>query len=129
MNEHQQIAALLDEYCAGLFNGDVARLRAVFRKDAVLFGRVKQQPYYKQIDEYLCVVQGRASPAARGETFAMRTVSIEVCGPIARAVVRCPMLGFDYLDYLSLLHDGERWEIASKLFTHVEGQTAAPNPP
>jgi hypothetical protein len=31
----------------------------------------------------------------------------------------CPMLGFDYVDFLSLLREDGRWAIVAKLFTHL----------
>jgi len=73
--------------------------------------------------DYLQRVRDRPSPAARGETFAMRVVSLELHGAIAHAVVRCPMLGFDYVNFLSLVRAGEKWAIGSKVFTHLTAAT------
>lgn len=122
MSALREILALLDEYFVGLYSGDVARLRAVFRSDAVLFGQVKNQPYHERLGDYLNVVRDRQSPEARGEPFAMRVVALEAQGAIAHAVVRCPMLGFNYLDHLSLVRDDGKWAIASKVFTHLESE-------
>jgi hypothetical protein len=119
MSAHRQILAVLEEYFGGLHAGDVARLRAVFAPNAVLFGEVKGQPYHRLLDDYLKVVADRKSPAALGEPFAMRTISIEVHGAVAQAVVRCPMLGFDYVDLLSLLQTDGKWAIVAKVFTHL----------
>jgi Putative lumazine-binding len=118
MSARQEISSVLDLYFAGLYAGDIDKLRSAFHPTAVLWGEVKGQPYYRALEEYLGVVRARQSPQALGETFAMDTLGIEVHGAIALAKVRCPMLGFEYLDLLSLLEQGGRWAIVAKVFTH-----------
>ena len=39
---------------------------------------------------------------------------------VAYVRARCPMLGYNYFDYLALMHNGERWLITNKLFTRVD---------
>jgi hypothetical protein len=50
----------------------------------------------------------------------MEPIAIDLQGSIAVAKVRCPMLGFDYVDFLSLLCEDGQWKIVAKLFTHLE---------
>src|SRR5687767_13153043 len=100
VNEHSEIRRLIDAYFSGMHSGDVALLRSVFHPSAVLWGEVRGEPYHRVLEEYLSIVQNRQSPQALGEAFAMQTLSIEVHGAVALAKVRCPMLGFDYLDLL-----------------------------
>lgn len=122
MNSEREIAALLDTYLDGLYRGDTARLRAVFHPQAALFGDVRGAPYQNTLEGWLEAVAQRQSPFDLGEEFRMRTLGIEVIHEIAYAKAHCPMLGFNYVDYLSLLrHDG-RWLITNKLFTHVPEQ-------
>jgi hypothetical protein len=120
LNEHSEIQGLIDAYFSGIHSGDVALLRSVFHPSAVLWGEVKGEPYYRVLDEYLSVVQNRQSPQALGEAFAMQTLSIDVYGAVALAKVRCPMLGFDYFDLLSLRREHGGWSIVAKVFTHVD---------
>jgi hypothetical protein len=123
MAPHHQILRVLDDYFGGIYSGDVQRLRSAFHPSAVLWGEVKGQPYHKLLEDYLDVVRGRTSPQALGEVFAMEPIAIEVQGNIALAKVRCPMLGFEYVDFLSLLRADGRWAIVAKLFTHLERST------
>lgn len=119
------IEAVLQDYAEGIFCGDVARLRGAFHPDARLFGMVKGQSYDKPLEDYLAVVAARQSPSQLGEPFRMRLLTLEVQGSIALARLHCPMLGFNYLDFLSLRLQGGRWQIVSKLFTHLNHQAFA----
>jgi Putative lumazine-binding len=120
MNEHQEILQVVQTYCESLFNGDVERLRGVFHENAALFGEVKGAPYYRPLGEYLEAVRNRKSPAALGETYRMKPLSVDVQGAVGVARVHCPMLGFNYIDFLSFVRIDGRWLIANKTFTHVE---------
>ena len=119
MSDHDQILRVLDDYFGGIYSGDVERLRSAFHPTAVLWGEIKGQPYHRSLDEYLVAVSNRKSPQALGEQYAMQMVSIDVHGKIALVKARVPILGFDYFDLLSFVHQDGRWAIASKVFTHV----------
>lgn len=123
--EVSAIQAVLQDYAEGIFFGDLIRLRGAFHPDARLFGMVKGQPYDKPLEDYLAVVAARQSPSQLGESFRMRLLTLEVQGSIAMARLHCPMLGFNYLDFLSLRLQGGRWQIVSKLFTHLNQQAFA----
>jgi hypothetical protein len=119
MNAHEQVLRVLDAYFGGIYAGDVERLRTAFHGTAVLWGEIKGAPYRKTLDEYLQAVANRKSPQALGEAFAMRPIAIDVSGNIALAKVSCPMLGYNYVDLLSLLYEDGRWGIVAKVFTHI----------
>lgn len=120
MSSREQILCVLDAYFGGIYAGDVERLRSAFHRSAVLWGEIKGQPYHKTLEDYLQIVRARQSPQALGEPYAMETIAIEVHGKIALARVRCPMLGFNYTDLLSLIEQDGRWGIVAKVFTHLE---------
>lgn len=120
MTAHADILAVLEDYFRGIHEGDVERLRSAFHPTAVLWGVVRGAPYHRAVDDYLTVVKGRQSPQVLGEQFAMQPLSIDVQGPIALAKVSSPMLGFNYVDLLSLLYQDGKWKIVAKVFTHVE---------
>lgn len=111
------LAELLHAYGNGLFDGDVERLRVLFHPRAMLYGEVRGQPYCRTVADYLDVVAARQSPRALGKPYGMSVLSVEVVHTIARARMRCVMLGFDYTDYLSLVNEGDGWRIVSKVFT------------
>lgn len=116
----QDIDTLLKTYFDGLYHGDPVRLRQVFHPQAQLFGEVRGAPYQNTVDGWLNAVASRPSPQAKGETFQMETLEVQLHNQIAYVRARCPMLGFNYFDYLALIHNGERWLITNKLFTHVD---------
>lgn len=119
LNDHEAVMAAVEEYCQGVFQGDIALLRKVFHPKAALFAEVRGQPYHRVLDDYLVVVANRESPKARGEPFRMKPITIEVTHEIAFAKVCSPMYDYHYVDYLSFVRlDGE-WRIVNKLFTDV----------
>jgi hypothetical protein len=112
------IQAVIADYFAGIHFGDVERLRRVFHPKAVLHGDLDGETVFRTLDDYLEVVRNRRSPHSLGEPLRMTVLSIECVNGIASVRARCPMLGFDYLDILSLIHAEGSWRIVSKLFTH-----------
>lgn len=120
MNDREELLALLQRYFDGLYRGDVDLLAQVFHPQARLYGEVGGQLLLRDVEPYLQVVATRASPQSRGEAQRMELVALRIDGAVALATARCDMLGFNYLDQLSLLkHDG-RWSIVAKLYTHLE---------
>lgn len=119
MTGHEEVLAAVDMYCQGVFRGDVGLLRSVFHPKAVLFAEARGQLYYKSLEEYIAVVANRQSPDALGEPYRMKPIAVEVMHEIAFARVHCPMLGYNYTDYLSFVREEGRWRIVSKVFTDV----------
>jgi hypothetical protein len=120
MQGDQEVTTVIHKYFDGLFRGDVELLRSVFHPDAQLFGEVRGKPYRNSIEGFLTAVAGRKSPQAQGEAFAMQLLEVHLVNQVAQVRARCPMLGFNYLDLLALVNDGERWCIVNKTFTHVD---------
>lgn len=120
MQDNQDIAELLQIYFDGLHQGNVEKLRQVFHPQAQLFGEVRGAPYQNTLEGFLKAVANRDSPYQRDEKFAMEVLDIQRLNQVAYVRARCPMLGYNYFDYLALMHTGERWLITNKLFTHVE---------
>ena len=118
--KNPEISQLLTQYFDGLYKGDVEELRSVFHPQAQLFGDVRGKPYQNTLEGFLSVVGGRSSPHDNGEPFRMEVLGVEVLNQVAYVKARCPMLGFNYFDYLSLVQDEGRWLITNKLFTHAD---------
>lgn len=120
-NDREELLALLQRYFDGLYRGDVGLLAQVFHPQARLYGEVKGQVAMRDVQPYLEAVARRASPQSLGEARRMQMQALRIDGSVALATARCEMLGFDYLDQLSLLKDTEgRWSIVAKLYTHQE---------
>lgn len=115
----EEITALTEQYFKGVYEGDTTLLAGVFHPDAILSGVINGQPYYRNLPAYLEVVKNRQSPQAQGETFKMKILAVEMMGDIAFVRLHCPILGFNYYDYLSLNCIEGRWWIMHKLFTHA----------
>ena len=113
----QQIADVIENYFDGIFQGNVSLLREVFHPRALLFGNVKEQPYEKNLEEYLYAVQNRDSPMKLGEEKRMKIISIEVLGNIGYAKLHVPIFDFSYHDFIALNKINGRWLIVNKLFT------------
>lgn len=120
MNDREELLALLQRYFDGLYRGDVALLADVFHPQARLCGEVKGQVLLRDMAPYLQAVAARASPQSLGEAQRMTVLALRIDGSVALATARCEMLGFNYLDQLSLLKDNGRWAIVAKLYTHQE---------
>jgi hypothetical protein len=120
MNTHNEIGLVLSTYFTGIYRGDVAALQGIFHPKAELFGEVRGQEYQKSLAEYLQGVGARKSPLELGEQLLMKTMSIEVVGPLAVAKLNCPMLGFNYIVFLTLVRIDGSWLIVGKTLTHLD---------
>jgi len=118
MSAHDELSQVLSTYFHGIYDGNVAALESIFHPKAELFGEVKGQAYQKTLSDYLAGVGSRKSPSELGELFSMQTIFLDVVGPIAVAKVNCPMLGFNYIDYLTLVRIEGKWLIVGKTLTH-----------
>lgn len=118
-SETSEILACLERYFDGLYEGDLGALEAAFHPRARLVGVVRGELGERDLSEYLAAVAARRSPRELGEVRAMRVELIEQHGDAALVRARVAMLGFDYVDWLSLVRRGGRWSIVHKLFTHV----------
>jgi hypothetical protein len=116
----KEILEVITAYLDGIFRGDMNKLDKVFHDKALLYGDIHNGIYLKSKEEYLEVVKNRKSPFDNKETFRMKIISIEITGNIAYAKLHCPMLGFNYYDYLAICKIESSWKVVNKLFTHEE---------
>lgn len=120
-NKHsKEIKAVISDYFSGIYTGDITQLEGVFHSEGQLFGDINGKPYFKTITEYIDGVSNRKSPKDLGEDFKMEICSIEILGHIAIVKAQVPMLGYNYLDLLSLTKINDAWKIVNKIFTNVE---------
>ncbi|GAA4605996.1 hypothetical protein BJY16_005614 [Actinoplanes octamycinicus] len=113
----QDIESVLTTYFEGLYRSDADRLAAVFHPAALYITQTPDGTLHRDLPTYLDVVAHRTSPAARGEPRNDRVVSITQVAPsLIVAVVECSLGDVDYLDVLTLLDAGGRWQIVTKAF-------------
>lgn len=122
-----EIEAVLRTYLDALYFCDTAALRRVFHAQAI-YATADETPFlYRTLDAYVAVVAERQSPASRNEPRRDFIDSIEIAGAnTARARVRCSIGARSFVDFLTLVRVGERWQILSKVFQIIE--SSAPTP-
>jgi len=109
--------ALEDYYFKGIYEGDLDLLGKIYYKGTLLFGDVKNQPYFKTLDQYLDGVKNRQSPKDSGKPFKGEIISINVVNSIAIAEVKVKMYDFNYYEFLSFHKFDERWLIVNKMIS------------
>ena len=117
--QSKEITKVITNYFNGIYDGDVAKLKAVFHTESHLFGDINGEPYSKSVTDYIEGVKSRKSPNDLGEDFKMKILSIEMIGDNAIVKAHVPMLGFNYYDFLSLTKINGQWKIVNKLFSHI----------
>lgn len=111
--------ALEDYYFAGIYEGDLNRLRKILHQDTLLFGDVKGKPYAKTLDQYLHGVENRISPKNSGKSFQGTILSVHVVNSIAVANAHVRMYEFEYDELLSFHKIGNQWMIVNKMISDV----------
>jgi len=111
---------LTDIYFKGIYEGDVKLLESAYYDGTLLFGDVKDQPYYKTLAQYLDGVKNRQSPKDSGKPFSGDIISIEIINSIAVAKVQVKMYDFNYHELLSFHRFGNKWLIVNKMISDVQ---------
>lgn len=112
-----EIRAATQTYLDGLYEGDTAKLGAVFHPTcaltAVLDGQLKIIPR----EQWFEMVKGRESPKAAGKERDDHILSIDLIGPtMAHVKLKCAVPPRYFTDILSFLKIDGRWQIAQKVY-------------
>ncbi|PXY46414.1 nuclear transport factor 2 family protein [Flavobacterium hydrophilum] len=122
-NQKEEVLAITnaieDQYFKGIYEGDEALLGSVFHAEALLFGDVKGEPYFKTIALYLEGVKNRQSPKDSGKPFKGEILNIKVVNSIAVAELNVKMYDFNYRDFLSFHKINGKWLIVNKMLTDI----------
>lgn len=112
------ICDVLQTYFDGLYEADVGKLANAFHPGAHLYHiNTDGQPVIRTRGEWLKQWEGRASARSKGSERRDRIVSIDLSGPnTAFAKVECQLPPSYFVDYLTLLREGGRWQIFVKAF-------------
>ncbi len=115
------VVALMQAYFEGLHRADSATLATVFHGEARYVNATPGDEMNHDMPTYFGIVDGRTSPADRGDLRDDRIVSITFGGyAMAFVVARMTMMDRDYLDYLTLIRADGRWQIIAKVFFYTE---------
>ncbi len=115
-----EILAVLQDYFDGFYASDVDKLKGVFHPDCHLISATGGPLLNDPMDAVYARVAGRRPPAAANQKRLDRVLSIDKSGPeAALAKVQIAIGPRLYTDYLNLLQIDGRWQIISKIYSHV----------
>lgn len=114
------IVRVMGAYFDGLHHADTARLAGVFHGEARYVNATAGDYMNHTMDEYFAIVDQRTPPVENGAVRRDHIVSIEFGGAeMVFVKATMTMMGRDYLDFLTLIHDDGRWQIISKVFSYT----------
>jgi hypothetical protein len=117
MTAYQEVEAVLYNYFDALYECDPEKIRAVFHEQAVYATADETPALIRDLPTYVDVIANRESPGSRGEQRHDRIDSIDIAGEnTARARVRCTFGGREFVDFLTLIREADRWRIIAKVF-------------
>lgn len=121
MSDLHLIEALMARYFEGLYQGDVTTLAEVFHPQAIYATASGGEWLRLDLDAYLQRVKHRPSPVSQAHRRTDQIVSIEWAGPVTAMVrAQCSIPGRAFIDLLTLVKIGTRWQIISKVFDFTE---------
>lgn len=104
-------------YLDGLYEGDTDLFRRVFHPEARLFSATGGQLTALSLEQYLAIVEGRPSPASRGDARRDEIVSLAQASPTtAHARLRNAYLPKHFIDDLTFIHIDGAWRIIAKIW-------------
>ena len=120
-NDSSTISDVLNNfYFKGIYEGDINILKQAFDSRTLLFGDIKGEPYFKNLEQYLNGVANRESPKAAGKRFISEIISIDVINTIAVAKTNVKIYDFNYWNFITFHKIEGQWLIINKTLSHVE---------
>ena len=116
VHEFESLMSLVQNYCDGLYHGDISTLRAIFHSDVFL----KAPGLRRSLEQWLDAVASRPVPVQQGQPYGFKLLSIEVIKNQAMVKLECPLFDHFYVDYLGLLKENGRWLIVNKMYTDLQ---------
>lgn len=123
MSSINAVTAVIELYFDALFESDESKVMAAFHPSAKISGYSANGSFNERDVSTFAKFVASQQPSAKrnGEPRVLETLTIEIAGRTAIALVRDDYLGLSYLDTLSFVETDGRWRIYNKLF-HIEGQ-------
>ncbi|MCH9639827.1 MAG: nuclear transport factor 2 family protein [Betaproteobacteria bacterium] len=107
-----QVRGIVDQYCEGLYSGDVEKLRSIFHDDVVLKAPGKR----RDMNTWLHEVANRPVPKLIGHRYEYTVLSLDIINDQAMVKLLCPLLDSVFVDFLGLLKEDKKWLIVSKMY-------------
>jgi len=115
-HEFESVISLVQDYCDGLYQGDISKLRSIFHSDVFL----KAPGLRRSLEQWLDAVASRPVPGQQGQPYDFKLLSIEITKDQAMVKLECPLFDHLYVDYLGLLKENGRWLIVNKMYTDLQ---------
>lgn len=119
-SDFNEVAEVMEAYFEGLYQADSKLLLAVFHPDARYVNAVDGDYMNYDMPTYFEIVDGRDAPSATEQARADKILSIEFGGTQTAFVhASMRMMGREYIDFLTFIREGDRWQIISKIFSYT----------
>jgi hypothetical protein len=116
-NDRAEIEKTIWTYLDGLYEGDTKKLAAAFHPVSHLYGEREGEVHDMPREEWFDLVRSRPSAKSQGHQRHDRIVSIDQSGPVtAFAKVECALPPRFFVDYLTLIKAGGRWQVVAKAY-------------
>ena len=113
--ETAAIKTLVDDYFAGIYESDAARLQEIFDPRCWLFGENRNGSHGFPLEGFIEQIASAPAPMAVGEPFDMQLLSLDRSGPVAVVKLAVRYQDRRYTDYLTLQKAAGAWRIVGKL--------------
>lgn len=111
-SDFDTINKLTETYFKGLHFADTKALDRIFHDDVILAA-----PGIRRTKtEWLALVSSRPVPAKEGHPYRYKVLGIDIVGNQAMVKVHCPLLGSNFIDFLGLLKENEKWMFVTKMY-------------
>ena len=117
--EFVQIIDIVKRYFDGLYEADTQKLRGIFHPDVYL----KAPSLRRDLENWLEAVANRPIPKEQGQAYQFKIISIEIVKDQAMVKLDCPLYEYQYIDYLGLLKENDKWLIVNKMYTDTREHT------
>lgn len=120
MSDENAIRDIANKYFDALYNGDADLFATIFHPAATLYSFADTAPVIINVDDYLAIVRGRASPASRNDPRQDEIILLEVPTPTtAHLRVREVFLPKQFTDELTLVKTPDGWKIVAKVWHYT----------
>lgn len=106
----------VEAYFTAIHAGDTAELATIFAPAATLVGWDEGELKFVTRERWFAFVEATPSPKSQGAARNGDILHVDVDGTAAVAKVREAYRAFDYVDFLSLVWTGRRWQIVHKAY-------------
>ncbi len=117
--DYEQIKALLLDYFAAVYEGNIEKLKTLFHKDAAMYGYLGDNPVIGTPEIFFADLSSKPSMAAEKIDCRCIIKAINVCGNIAgAAIIVDNFFGSACVeDRFHLMKIDGQWQIVCKTFT------------